>query len=109
MSAKSLDTHGRWRSITVSFRVSPEEDAQIERLVKLTGLTKQDYLMRKMTEQDIVVQGNHRVFAALRREMQEILEELRRLDAGQQLSEGSSEALIMIARIMEGMKEGNRE
>ena len=43
MSEKVLDAHGRWRNITVAFRVSPEEDEQIERLVKLTGLTKQDY------------------------------------------------------------------
>ena len=46
MSAKSLDAHGRWRNITVAFRVSPEEDEQIERLVRLTGLTKQDYIIR---------------------------------------------------------------
>ena len=46
MSAKSLDAHGRWRKITVAFRVSPEEDEHIERLVMLTGLTKQDYIIR---------------------------------------------------------------
>ena len=56
MSEKVLDAHGRWRNITVAFRVSPEEDEQIERLVKLTGLTKQDYIMRRLTEQDVVVQ-----------------------------------------------------
>ena len=39
MSAKNLDKHNRWRNKTVAFRVSPEEDAQIETAVKLTGLT----------------------------------------------------------------------
>ena len=43
MSAKNLDKHNRWRNKAVFFRVSPEEDAQIETAVKLTGLTKQDY------------------------------------------------------------------
>ena len=43
MSAKNLDKHNRWRNKTVAFRVSPEEDTQIETAVKLTGLTKQDY------------------------------------------------------------------
>ena len=76
MSEKVLDAHGRWRNITVAFRVSPEEDEQIERLVKLTGLTKQDYIIRRLTEQDVVVQGNPKVFAALRREMKAILDEL---------------------------------
>lgn len=40
MSAKNLDKHNRWRNKAVAFRVSPEEDAQIETAVKLTGLTK---------------------------------------------------------------------
>ena len=85
MSEKVLDAHGRWRNITVAFRVSPEEDEQIERLVKLTGLTKQDYIIRRLTEQDVVVQGNPKVFAALRREMKAILDELSRLNPGDQL------------------------
>ena len=46
MSAKNLDKHNRWRNKTVAFRVSPEEDTQIETAVKLTGLTKQDYIIR---------------------------------------------------------------
>ena len=55
MSLKSLDAHGRWRSVTVAFRVSPEEDQQLERLVQLTGLTKQDYIISRLFERDVVV------------------------------------------------------
>ena len=42
MSAKNLDNHNRWRSKTIAFRVSPEENEQIEIAVRLSGLTKQD-------------------------------------------------------------------
>ena len=66
MSAKNLDKHNRWRNKTVAFRVSPEEDAQIETAVKLTGLTKQDYIIRRLLCRDVVVQGNPRVYKALR-------------------------------------------
>ena len=38
MSLKNRDNHNRWRNKTVAFRVSPEEDAQIETFVKLSGL-----------------------------------------------------------------------
>ena len=38
MSAKNLDTHNRWRNKTVAFRVSPEEDEQIEAAVRLLSL-----------------------------------------------------------------------
>ena len=105
MSAKSLDAHGRWRNITVAFRVSPEEDEQIERLVRLTGLTKQDYIIRRLTEQDVVVQGNPKVFAALRKEITALTDELHRMEARDQLREGATEVLSMIGQIMAGMKE----
>ena len=41
MSLKNLDNHNRWRNKTVAFRVSPEEDEQLEAFVKMSGLTKQ--------------------------------------------------------------------
>ena len=47
MSMKNLDRHNRWRNKTVAFRVSPEEDEQLEIFVKLSGLTKQDYITRR--------------------------------------------------------------
>ena len=57
MSLKNRDEHNRWRNKTVAFRVSPEEDKQIETYVRLSGLTKQDYITRRLTHRDIVVQG----------------------------------------------------
>ena len=83
MSAKNLDKHNRWRNKTVAFRVSQEEDAQIETAVKLTGLTKQDYIIRRLLCRDVVVQGNPRVYKALRDQLATVLDELRRIEAGQ--------------------------
>lgn len=45
MSQKALDRHNRWRSKTVAFRMSPEENEQLDIAVRLCGLTKQDYIM----------------------------------------------------------------
>ena len=61
MSAKNLDRHNRWRNKTVAFRVSPDEDREIETAVRLSGLTKQDYITRRLLCRDVVVQGNPRV------------------------------------------------
>ena len=80
MSSKNRDEHNRWRNRTVAFRVSPEEDAQIERYVQLSGLTKQDYITRRLTHKDVMVQGNPRVFKALRNQLAAVLEELRRIE-----------------------------
>ena len=105
MSAKNLDNHNRWRSRTVTFRVSEEENTQIDTAVKLTGLTKQDYITRRLLCRDVVVQGNPRVFKALRNQMAEILDELRRIEAGAGIDDELLDVIEMVAVIMDGMKE----
>ena len=105
MSAKALDAHGRWRNITVAFRVSPEEDSQIETLVGLSGLTKQDYIMSRLLNRDVVVKGNPRVFKVLRDTMGEVLTELRRIEAGEKADQELLALIDTIAAIMGGLKE----
>ena len=60
MSAKNVDRHNRFRNITVGFRVSPEEQAELNRAVALSGLPKQEYCYRRCMERDVVVQDNPR-------------------------------------------------
>ena len=105
MSAKNFDSHNRWRYRTVAFRVSPEEDAQIETAVRLTGLTKQDYIIRRLLNRDVVVQGNPRVYKALRNQLAAVLDELRRIEAGANVRDELLDTINMIAAIMDGMKE----
>lgn len=105
MSAKNLDNHNRWRNKTVAFRVSPEEDEQIEKLVKLSGLTKQDYIVRRLMEHDVVVQGNPRVYKALRNQLAAVLAELQRVEAGTQADDELLDIIELIAVILDGMKE----
>ncbi|MEG1577898.1 MAG: hypothetical protein RRY64_06295 [Oscillospiraceae bacterium] len=82
MSQKNRDNKNRWRNKTVAFRVSPEEDEQIETAVRLSGLTKQDYITRRLLCRDVVVQGNPRVYKALRNELAAVLAELQRIEVG---------------------------
>ena len=107
MSLKNRDNHNRWRNKTVAFRVSPEEDAQIEIFVKLSGLTKQDYITRRLICKDVVVQGNPRVYKALRDQLAAVLNELRRIEAGDSVNDELLDVIEMIAAIMDGMKEEN--
>ena len=101
MSSKNLDGHNRWRNKTVAFRISPEEDAQIETAVRL----KQDYIIRRLLNRDVVVQGNPRVYKALRDQLAAVLDELRRIEAGTNVSDELLDTINMIAAIMDGMKE----
>jgi hypothetical protein len=105
VSLKNCDNKNRWRSKTIGFRVSPEEDEQINRYVKLSGLTKQDYITRRLTCKEVVIQGNPRVFKALRDQLAAVLNELRRIDAGNGIDDELLDTIQMIASIMDGMKE----
>lgn len=100
---KNLDTKGRWRNRNVGFRVSEEEAKLLDELVELSGLAKQDYILRRLLNREVVVQGNPKVFKALEHQMEKIYEELKRLET---VSDDNAELLItvqMVATIMKGM------
>ena len=99
MSAKNCDALGRFRSVTVGFRVSPEEGAQLDRLVKLSGQTKQDYITDRLLERAVVVQGNPKVYKALKGQLANVLAELRRIEAGASVDEELMELIRFIASI----------
>ena len=105
MSAKNRDNKNRWRNITVGFRVSPEENERINKAVALSGLPKQEYCYRRCLNQDVVVQGNPRVYKALKLELADVLTELRRIEARKQRGSGNLMNVIeLIAIILGGLK-----
>ena len=105
MSAKNRDEHNRWRNITVGFRVSPEENEQINVAVALSGLPKQEYCYRRCLNREIVVQGNPRVYKALRDQLATVLDELKRIRAVGELRDELMENIELITRTLDGMKE----
>lgn len=105
MSAKCLDEQGRWRNKTVGFRVSQEEDAMIEAAVSLSGLTKQDYIMRKLTDREVVVIPSSRIYKALKSELAKVLAELKRLSQAGEVSKDLLNEIELINRTMNGLKE----
>ena len=104
---RNLDCKGRGRSKTVAFRVSPEESKQIDECVRLSGLTKQDYITRRLLCREIVVQGNPRVYKALRNQMAEIYEELKRLERCSEENEELLYTLELVAETLNGLKGEN--
>ena len=105
MSLKVYDGHGRWRSKIVSFRISPEEDDQLEIAVALSGLSKQDYIIKRLLVRDVVVIGNPRVHKALRNQITEVLAELRRISSGKSIDKDLLETIRLITITTDGLKE----
>lgn len=105
MSAKVYDKRNRHRNKTVAFRVSPEEWEQFETAARLSGLSKQEYLISRMYERDIVVQGNPRVYKALRNELAKVLEQLQRLTTAEELDSELLGTITLIVTTLNGLKE----
>ena len=87
MSAKNCDKHNRWRSITIGFRVSPEEAYALDMRVLTSGLTKQDYCTKKVLDEEIVVRPNIRVQKFVCQYLTELTAELKRLEKIEQTSD----------------------
>lgn len=102
---KNLDNKGRWRNRTVAFRVSEEEAKLLDDCVSLSGLTKQDYIIRRLLHREVVVQGNTRVYKALRNQMADIYTELLRIAQESEISDEFQYTLQLVAETLNGLKE----
>ena len=103
---RNNDAKGRWRNKYVTFRVSEEEAQMIDHMVSISGLKKQDYIVRKLTNRDVVVYGNPKVYKALRNRMEDITTELKRLSI---LDESNEEMVILIKEIFTIMDRMRRD
>ena len=82
MSEKNLDNKNRWRSLTVGFRMSPEEASELDMKVALSGLTKQDYLTQCCLNHEVIMVGSRKMAREMRIYLEAILEELQGLGEG---------------------------
>lgn len=102
MSEKNLDHNGRWRSKTVAFRMSPEEAKLLDDYVSISGLNKQDYLISRVLKRDVIVKGNIKAYKGLRNRLEDVYNELCRIDRGSDVSE---EMICLICYMADILKE----
>ena len=105
MTAKAMDNHNRWRSKTVAFRMSPEEANQLDAFVQMSGLPKQDYLIQRALQREVVVIGNPRVYKGLRIQMEAIHEDLQRISTERFIDDELIDRVEQITIIMKSMRE----
>lgn len=103
MSARNNDNHNRFRSQTIAFRVSPEEDDLINFAVSLSGLTKQDYITNKLLDRTINVKGNCKVHRAVYDRLTEVLEQLNRLSRAGEIDDELMENISIISHLVDGL------
>ena len=76
MSERNNDRNGRWRNKTIAFRMSEEEAAQLDMLVSISGLTKQDYITSKLLNREVRVIPSSRIQLNLQSTMRQLLDKL---------------------------------
>lgn len=103
MSKRNQDNHNRFRSKTIAFRVSPEEDEQINIAVSLTGLSKQDFITSKLLDRTINVQANCKVHRAVYDRLCELTEQLNRLNNLSEIDDELMSNIMLVINIVDGL------
>ena len=85
--------------------MSQQERDDLNVRVKLSGLTKQDYIIKRLLERDVIVQPNTRVYKALRNQMAEILTELKRINTGADIDSDLLYIIQITAQTYNGLPE----
>ena len=80
--------------------MSIEEVKLLDNLVSLSGLTKQDYIIKRLLCKDIVVVGNTRIYKALKNHMEQIYIELKSLSNGNEIDDVTLSTIQFISQIL---------
>ncbi len=88
--------------------MSKEEVMLLDNLVSLSGLTKQDYIIKRLLCKDVVVVDNTRIYKALKNQIEQIFTELKKLSTTQEIDDVTLSTIQFIGQILRDMKEGNQ-
>ena len=109
MSEKNRDDKNRWRNVTIAFRMSPEENEELNNRVKLSGFrTKQDYIIQSVLHQKVVAMGNPLMLVQFRKNLQQIERELERIEKASDMDGDLLTPIRSMLEILEEFKEQTR-
>lgn len=104
MSAKNYDFQGRHRKKMIAFRVSEEENEVLISKVRMSGLSKQDYLIHSILNQEYIVQGNPYVYRELRNYLEVFIQRFKEINTIEDLSFDELDVLERMLQIITSMK-----
>ena len=97
----------RERCRTVAFRVTEKQADALDMRVKASGLNKQDYILSKLMDEEVVVRPSSRLHKALKDIMGDIYAQLLRIRAGEPLGEELEGVIALLAKEFTDMKPGD--
>ena len=109
MSEKKRDDKNRWRNVTIAFRMSPEENEELNNRVRLSGFrTKQDYIIQSVLHQKVLAIGNPLMLVQFRQNLQRIEQELERIEKASEMDGELLTPIRSMLEILEGFQGQSR-
>lgn len=105
MSKKNCDKYGRFRSKTIAFRVTPEENELINSNAAISGLSKQEFLTSNMLKHTIVVKGTPKVYLGLKTQLEKLESTFRENVKMESLDKEKLELIKAICDICDKMRD----
>ncbi len=102
---KKKDEHNRKRDIIVNFRMSPEERAELEQRILMSGKKKQDYMIQSSLEQKLEIVANRKMLMNIQERMDIIETELKRVASADALDMDKLAGLKALIELFQAVKE----
>lgn len=102
---KKKDEHNRKRDIIVNFRMSPEERAELEQRILMSGKKKQDYMIQSSLEQKLEIVANRKMLMNIQERMDTIETELKRVASADALDMDKLAGLKALIELFQAVKE----
>ena len=100
------ENSARKRSKTMAFRCTPEEHKLICEMAAWSGMSRQDYIIAKLTNTEVEVRPSVSVQKALRDSMTELTKEVRLAASYGELSESLQQRVELVTRFFLALGEG---
>ena len=92
------ENRARKRSKTMAFRCTPEEHKLICDMAAWSGMSRQDYIIAKLTDTEVVVKPSVSVQKALKDSMSELSKEVHLAASCSELSESLQQRIELVMR-----------
>ena len=100
------ENSARKRSKTMAFRCTPEERKLISEMAAWSGMSRQDYIIAKLTDTKVEVKPSVSVQKALKDSMTELAKEVRLAASYGELSEPLQQRIELVMRFFLALGEG---
>ena len=98
------ENSARKRSKTMAFRCTPEEHKLICEMAAWSGMSRQDYIIAKLTDTQVEVRPSVSVQKALKDSMAELSKEVRLAASYGELSESLQQRIELVLALGEGVE-----